>query len=204
MSHEENTRYKVLLDRLSEMRAAACNQRKAKIVAKFLTSRRMLLDTYRSFDPEDMPVDLNRLIGDLEIQRNTEIDEAIDEIDSAFTVASRVVSEIAKRDPDFYNAVCEGTDGGSAFKMTMKSAPLTKVSGLASRDISTIIKLVSGSGQAGVTFGSIVSASSIDGAPKRRKLRRLLRYLRKINHIELRGAGRGATYRAMAGLEGFV
>jgi hypothetical protein len=76
---------------INEAKQHLMNKRKAKIQDEFMIAKRWVETTYRVFDASDLPVDVHRLMRDLAVERDKQIDETCAMINDNFDIGVRFI-----------------------------------------------------------------------------------------------------------------
>ena len=167
-----------ILARLKEARDEAIRLRKAKIVEDFLIARRLLLDTYRSFSADEVPLDLSRVLRDLEIERNGRIDGAVSEMVDMYAMVESLVQQVSRsRSPRVADAGTDAKHLARRYKMSRKL-------------VSQVVEILSRAGS-GVCYSDIIQHV---GPANAEKVHRLIALLRKDGLVVTSGRGRGTRH----------
>jgi len=202
-----------LLMVLKESRDAAMRLRKASVQREFLIAKHVLSDAYADFQPEDLPVDMQRVQRDFAITRDRMVDEACEDIEKAYRITVGVLKIVAERHPSFYEESAKEA-GYDAKKWRGK--PLPRVA--APRIVRVLpslvlLRLSSASMQGmidtirknkdGVSFHHLCERLGLNQKPSTRlAAKSFLRFLRKSGHVTMVGTGRGLRYIAGPTLRG--
>lgn len=194
-----------LLSVLEESRDAAMRLRKASVNKEFMIARHVLTDAYARFEPEDLPVDMQRVKRDFVITRDRMVDEACEDIDKAYRIAVGVLKIVAERYPAFYEESAKDA-GLDPKKWRGKELPRVAAPRIGRVLPSRILlHLSSSSMQAmvdtirrekdGVSFHHLCERLGLAEKPTTRlAAKHFLAFLRKSGHVTMIGTGRGLRY----------
>jgi hypothetical protein len=194
-----------LLMVLKEGRDAAMRLRKASVQREFLVAKHVLSDAYADFQPEDLPVDMQRVLRDFTIARDRMVDEACEDVEKAYRITVGVLKIVAERHPAFYE---ESSKESGYDAKSWRGKPLPRVA--APRIARTLpamvlLRLSSASMQGmvdairknkeGVSFHHLCDRLGLNQKPSTRlAAKSFLRFLRKSGHVTMVGTGRGLRY----------
>lgn len=190
-----------LLVLLREGKAAAIRARKSDLQREFMVARRMLEQTYRDFEPEDMPVDLVRLQRDLVITRDRLVAEAQDELESGFAIARDVIVSVADQHAAFYHAPPKARAAGPGLPAGVPERIAKVLTPTAMAGIATVVLQPAG----GATLVQVCEQTGMTSAPMHMAAKRFLAWLRDRGHVKTQGpSGKGKRYVAKPSLKTLV
>lgn len=185
-----------LCSSLQSFRDARIRQRKSQISERYLTARRTVRELYREYEPEDLPIDVNRVARDIDLERDLTIDAECDAINDDFKVAVGILRLVAERSPELYDKVAkEVGDDRRGWRQVRKRVPRAPTSGLPMFVVATMSAQVQAKVVAklldsddGVTFRDLcLEVWPEPTGPQKKALRMFLRILRDGGHIQDNG-----------------
>lgn len=189
LPHPKTTIERLLL-MLTEGKIVAIRQRKADIQKDFMIGRRILTETYSDLEPEDLPVDLQRLCRDLAITRDQKIADACEEVEHFFTVASLIVESVADTHPALYRAPPKPKPVLSAPADT----PARVAKHLTGADMGAIAKAL-GDAPDGLSLISVCDKLQLTTPSAHMGAKRFLGWLRTSGYVKAQGpGGKGLRY----------
>lgn len=196
----------IILDRiiagLREGRNKAMQQRKAAIQREFMITRRWVDDAYSGFSPEDLPVDVHRVVRDLTVTRDNMVDNACADIDKEYRIAVGVLKLVADQNPGYYASAARELRQPKSWKrpLPVVSAPKiasvlpeTVLLGLSSARMSEAVRLLLETDE-GITFEEISKKMKLGGKENlqaRSAVKKFALFLRQNEHVVVEGTGRG-------------
>ena len=191
----------VLCSSLQSFRDARIRQRKAQISERYMTARRTVREMYREYAPEDLPIDVNRVSRDIDLERDLTIDAECDAINDDFKIAVGILRAVAESSPELYDKVAKqvGDDrrGWRQIRKSRRGAPYSALPMMVVATISArvqfqiIEKLIDNPD--GVTFRDICREIWTDPTgPQKKALRAFLRFMRDAGHIQDGGGSTGS------------
>lgn len=181
---------------LQSFRDARIRQRKAQISELYMTTRRTVRELYREYEPEELPIDVNRVTRDIDMERDLTIDAECDAINDDFKMVVGILRTVAERSPELYDKMAKevGDDrrGWRQVRRRKRTAPSSAlpmfvVATISARSQSKIIEKLLDSPE-GVTFRDICAQVWPDPTgPQKKALRAFLRFLRHGGHIRSDG-----------------
>lgn len=190
---EQTSSIDSLLQSLVQFRDARIRQRKSQIAKDFLLARSTIRNLYKEWPPEDLPLDVNRIAKDIDIERDLIIDRACDEIHDDFKIVVGVLRMVADEHPDYYERVAKAVgDSRSGWRSRSRSrvssvpkgVPMGVVSSLGASYQKSVVDLIVASGL-GLTFRDLCSKLWPKGAmgPQKKGLRAFLQFLASSGHV---------------------
>lgn len=205
----------VVVSGLREGRNRAMQQRKATIQKEFMIARRWVEDSYASFGPEDLPVDVHRIRRDLGVLRDELVDGACAEIDKEYRIAVGVLKLVANEHPGYYCIASDQVQPSKSWKRSLPPVAAPRIarvlppkilSGLSSTHISRCVDLLLGT-ESGITFSQMADEMNLNDQsdPKvlepRSALKHFCAYLREHGHVAVDGSGRGQRMKGTQSLQ---
>ncbi|MFA4971420.1 MAG: hypothetical protein WC683_02320 [bacterium] len=213
---EPATSVRSVLDALlTHLRLARDNRirtHKAKLMEEFGTARKLLKDAYRDYDPQDVPIDMNRVIRDLEIDRDSTLDEDCEQIESEYRVAIAILGEVADKHPDIYQRAVEKASASprswrhparpvQVRRTPVNGMPLSIVMHLTAVEQAKIIRGLM-ENREGLYLPKLCALTSDKKSPfKKKAVRQFMGFLRGSGHVKVVGTGRAARYVGAASLK---
>jgi hypothetical protein len=179
---------------------------------EFTTARRLIRDVYKDYEPQDIPVDLNRVVRDMEIQRDLTLDADCEQIESEYRVAVAILSEVADKHPDIYDrAVAEASASPRSWRHPARAVqarrtpvsgmPLSIVMHLTAVEQASIVRALMENGE-GLYLPKLCELTSDKKDPfKKKAIRQFMAFLRTSGHVKVDGTGRAARYVGAASLK---
>jgi len=203
-----------LLTHLRMARDTRIRTHKARMMDEFMVARRWLREVYKDFAPEDLPVDMNRVVRDMEVQRDSTLDADCEQIESEYRVAVSILSEVADKHPELYQKAIDETDASprswrhparpvQARRTPVSGLPLNVVMHLTAVEQAKIIRALV-ENHDGLYLPKLCDLTSKKGDPfKKKALRQFLNFLRGAGHVTTEGAGRATRYVAAKSLKSY-
>ena len=203
-----------LLAHLRMARDTRIRTHKASMMEEFTTARRWLRDVYKGFSPEDLPVDVNRVVRDMEVQRDSTLDADCEQIESEYRVAVSILSEVAEKHPELYQKAIDSTAASprswrhparpvQARRTPVSGLPLNVVMHLTAVEQAKIIRAMIENPE-GLYLPQLCKTTSDDKSPfKKKALRQFLGFLRAGGHVKVEGTGRAARYVGASSLKNY-
>lgn len=200
---------------LREGRNRAMQQRKAAIQKEFMIARRWVEDSYASFGPADLPVDVHRIQRDLAVLRDQIVDGACSEIDREYRIAVGVLKLVAEQHPGYYCLASDSAKQPKSWKRSLPPVAAPKIArvlppkvlaGLNASHISQSVDLLLEADE-GITFAQLASAMKLNDQEDakllepRSALKQFCAYLREHGHVAVEGSGRGQKMRGTQSLQ---
>lgn len=179
---------------------------------EFTTARRLIRDVYKDYSPEDIPVDLNRVVRDMEIQRDLTLDADCEQIESEYRVAVAILSEVADKHPEIYQKAMDEASASprswkhparpvQARRTPVTGMPLSIVMHLTAVEQATIIRGLMEATE-GLYLPKLCALTSAAQDPfKKKAVRQFMTFLRTAGHVKVDGTGRAARYIGAASLK---
>jgi hypothetical protein len=206
----------IILDRiitgLREGRNKAMQQRKAAIQREFMIARRWVDDAYSVYTPEDLPVDVHRIVRDLTVTRDTMVDNACAEVDKEYRIAVGVLKLVAEQNPGYYSSAAKEVQQPRGWKRPLPTVSAPKIAsvlpehvlmGLSSARISEVVTMLLET-KTGITLNELARRMKLnapDQLQARAAVKRFAVFLRENRHVEVEGTGRGQKMKAAASLK---
>jgi len=171
--------YDVLVTFLKRAERRAISESNAEVAGRCMVAKEQIDQAYRSFSPEEVPVDLSRLKRDLDIARDTLMAEAASKIKSRFAILVEMVSSVRNSDPSAFERLVGGEKG----------VILSDRSGWNPKDESLVLEVI-GRHAEGITFSALATECGFgQRSTKRRDLHRFLHTMRGRPDSEIIVAG---------------
>lgn len=189
----ERSNIDLLCSSLQAFRDARIRQRKGAVAEKFLLARKTVRDMYREYSPEDLPIDVNRVSRDIDIERDLTIDEECDAINDDFKITVGILRLVAEKHPELYEQVAaEVGDDRSGWRQQRRRSrrppttalPMEVLAVLSTQLQNKVIDTILDSSD-GVTFRDLCAIVWPDGVMggHRKVMRTFLRFLKDGGHI---------------------
>ena len=213
-----------MLVTLHASKTAIIRERIASIWKKYETATKVVATAYDDFSPEHVPIDLNRVLRDLRIGRDHEVDEETARLEAHFKVATSVLREVASKAPEFYEQADAKlgkrikqygvSDPVLAASVGTHLIPLHVIQRLTNSKLRDVLKIVRSSGDAGISFHQLCekvgfSRSVPNGKKdtfghKRTALAKFMLFLRENGYVSAKGQRRGMTYQCKPSIDVLV
>jgi hypothetical protein len=149
---------------------------------------------YKDWEPEQLPLDVNRLAKDIDLERDLEVDRECDAIDTDFRMAAGVLRMVAENNPEYYEKVSKEIglkrSGGWRTRSRKRKVsaprgiPIKVITGL-SADVQHKVIDVILKAENGKTFREITSEvwpTGVSG-PQKVALRNFLNFMKTSGHV---------------------
>jgi hypothetical protein len=185
-----------LCNSLQSFRDARIRQRKGQIYERYMIARRTVREMYRDYVPEELPIDVNRVTRDIDIERDLVIDAECDAINDDFKVAVSILRSVADSNPTVYEKVTKKVNESRQGWRQQRSTPPRRravpqdalpMSVLAKISTDNQLKVVDIliEAQEGLSFRKVCTKVWQDPSGEDKKgLRMFLRFLRDAGHIK--------------------